>query len=90
MISPEQCKAGRAVLGWSQDDLSTESKVSTRTIQEFEAGAREPNKTTLQALLSALERNGIAFGPNGASLSWGSLRGITPNPVHQGKAAEIE
>jgi transcriptional regulator with XRE-family HTH domain len=89
MISSEQCKAGRAVLNWTQSDLSNESGVSLRTLQEFEGDKRTPNKTTLQGLLAALERNGIALGKDSASLSW-KFRGITIDPRNQGKAQELE
>ncbi len=90
MITSEQCRAGRAVLNWSQSDLAKESGVSLRSIQEFEANQRNPNPTTLQALLAALELNGIALSSNGASLAWGKLRGITIDPRKIGKEKELE
>jgi transcriptional regulator with XRE-family HTH domain len=90
MISNEQCRAGRAVLGWTQTDLSGESGVSLRAIQEFEAGARKPNRTTLQGLLAALERHGIEFKEDGAGLSWGTLRGINIDPREIGKGQYLE
>jgi transcriptional regulator with XRE-family HTH domain len=90
MITSEQCRAGRAVLNWSQSDLAKESGVSLRSIQEFEANQRNPNPTTLQGLLAALERNGIELSQNGASLEWGKLRGITIDPRKIGKGNELE
>ena len=90
MITPEQCKAGRAVLNWTQGDLAQAAGVSIRTIQEFEAASRTPNRTTLQGLLSALERNGIILGSDSASLSWGGLRGITIDPRKQGKGLDLQ
>jgi transcriptional regulator with XRE-family HTH domain len=89
MISSKQCKAGRAVHNWTQSDLSDESGVSLRTIQEFEADKRTPNKTTLQGLLAALERNGVVLGKDGASLSW-AFRGITIDPRKVGRGADLE
>jgi transcriptional regulator with XRE-family HTH domain len=90
MISAKQCRAGRAVLGWSQSDLSQESGVSLRTVQEFEADKREPNRTTLQGLLAALERHGIVLSADGAALSWSELRGITIDPRKIGQGKELE
>lgn len=90
MLSPKQCRAGRAVLSWSQSDLSKESGVSLRSVQEFEAERRNPNRSTLQALLAALERNGIEFQREGASLSWNGLRGITIDPRKVGLGDELE
>lgn len=90
MISSEQCKAGRAVLGWTQADLANESGVSLRAIQEFEKKERKPNRTTLQGLLAALERSGIELTRDGAGLHWGGLRGINLDPRDIGKGAELE
>lgn len=90
MISLEQCKAARGVLNWTQADLSENSGVSLRTVQEFEAGKRSPNKTTLQGLLAAFEGNGIVLGKDSASLSWGVLRGITIDPRKIGRGNELE
>ena len=90
MLTPEQCKAARAVVSWSQTDLSKESGVSLRAIQEFEAKQRNPNRATLQGLTAALERFGIEFSPNGASLYWGGLRGITIDPRKIGQENELE
>lgn len=38
MISPQQCQAARALLGWSQADLATRAEVSRATISRFEKG----------------------------------------------------
>lgn len=40
MISPAQCRAGRALLAWSQEDLEKRSAVNKRTIAEFEREGR--------------------------------------------------
>lgn len=90
MITAEQCKASRAILNWTHAELSAECGVSLRTIQEFERSTRRPNQTTLQALLAAFERAGIEFGPEGATLSCGSLRGITRDPRDIGRGSELE
>ncbi len=90
MLTPEQCKAARAVVNWSQTDLSKESGVSLRAIQEFEAKQRKPNPTTLQGLRSALERYGIEFSQDGASLCWGYLRGITIDPRKIGQENDLQ
>ncbi|AXQ50945.1 XRE family transcriptional regulator (plasmid) [Stenotrophomonas rhizophila] len=56
-----QCKAARALLGWSQTDLARESKASQRTIKNFEAGRVEPRQLTLLALIGAFERQGVVM-----------------------------
>jgi transcriptional regulator with XRE-family HTH domain len=60
-ISPSQCRAARGLLGWSQSDLSKASKTATKTIADFERGAREPYPRTLEDVRAALEQAGVEF-----------------------------
>jgi transcriptional regulator with XRE-family HTH domain len=60
-ITPSQCRGARGLLGWSQSDLSEASKTATKTIADFERGAREPYRRTLEDVRSALERAGVEF-----------------------------
>jgi transcriptional regulator with XRE-family HTH domain len=60
-ISPAQCRGARGLLGWSQSDLSEASKTATKTIADFERGARKPYPRTLDDVRSALEEAGIEF-----------------------------
>ena len=60
-LSPEQCRAARGLLGWSQTELSEASKTATKTIADFERGAREPYPRTLEDVQSALEKAGVEF-----------------------------
>jgi transcriptional regulator with XRE-family HTH domain len=62
-ISPEQCRAARGLLGWSQGDLSRASETATKTIADFERGAREPYARTLRDVRAAFERAGVEFIP---------------------------
>lgn len=62
-LSAEQCRAARAILGWSQDQLSQASKVAKATIANFEAGKREPYERTLADLVSAFEAAGVQLIP---------------------------
>lgn len=61
MISAAQCRAARALIEISQDDLATESGVSKATITDFERGLRTPQKRTLRTLLATFESLGIVF-----------------------------
>ena len=67
VISAEQCRAGRALTGWSQADLERESSVAKKTIADFERGARTPYDRTLSAIRAALESAGIVFIDDGAA-----------------------
>ncbi len=60
-ISPAQCRAARAMIGWSRDDLAAAAKVARRTVVDFERGARSPYDRTLADIRSALEAAGIEF-----------------------------
>jgi len=60
-MSPAQCRAARALIGWSQDQLSSASKVAKATIANFEAAKRSPYDRTLADLQAALEAAGVIF-----------------------------
>lgn len=70
-ISAAQCRAARSLLGWSQDQLSTSSKVAKATIANFEAGKRSPYDRTLLDIQEALEAAGILFVAAGESSTAG-------------------
>ncbi|MEP9372568.1 helix-turn-helix transcriptional regulator [Mesorhizobium sp. KR1-2] len=60
-VLPAQCRAARALIGWSQDQLATTSKVAKATIANFEAGRRTPYERTLEDIRAALETAGVIF-----------------------------
>src|SRR5690349_4027400 len=60
-MSPEQCRAARAWLDWSMDDLASQAHVSNSTIRDFEAGRRLPIANNLTAIRRALEAEGVEF-----------------------------
>ncbi|ARQ08623.1 helix-turn-helix domain-containing protein [Rhizobium etli] len=62
-LSSAQCRAARALLGWSQDQLAAASKVAKATIANFEAGKRAPYERTLQDIRESLESAGVQFIP---------------------------
>ena len=60
-ITAAQCRAARALIGWSQEQLAATSKVAKATIANFELGKRLPYDRTLDDLVAALEGAGIRF-----------------------------
>ena len=66
VITPATCRAARALLDWSRETLAKASHVGTRTLVDFERGAREPHYATLEALRRALETAGVQFRDDAA------------------------
>lgn len=60
-MTPEQCRAARAWLGMSQEQLATEATVGVSTVRDFEAGRREPTRNNLAAIRAVLELAGFQF-----------------------------
>lgn len=60
-LSPAQCRAARALVNWSQDQLESAAKVARKTIADFEREVRKPYPRTLEALQAALEAAGVEF-----------------------------
>jgi len=60
-MSPEQVRAARSWLGWSQKDLAEKAKVGLSTVKDYENGHRKPIANNLGAIQRALEANGVAF-----------------------------
>jgi transcriptional regulator with XRE-family HTH domain len=60
-FTPDQCRAARGLVGWSQDQLASTAKVAKATIANFELGKRTPYDRTLDDLFAALEGAGVEF-----------------------------
>jgi len=60
-LSPEQCRAARGLLDWTQDHLAAEAGVSRSTVRDFESRRHLIQKSTEGQLLSALEAAGVIF-----------------------------
>lgn len=62
-ITSGQCRAARAFLGWTREQLAEASSVSKMTLADFETGKRNPYDRTLADIRAALEAAGIQFIP---------------------------
>jgi len=72
-MTPEQCRAARALAGLSQKQLAHASRLSVGTVAYFEAGTRKPQRATLQEIRATLETHGVLVTRDGvrwASPEW--------------------
>lgn len=61
-MTPGQCRAARALLGWKQSDLSMAADLDSVTISAFETGAtNQPHARTIQMIRQAFTRAGVMF-----------------------------
>lgn len=60
-LSPNECKQARQGLNWTRDELSEASKVSKRTIIDFENGTRQPVSATKAALKMVFVQANVEF-----------------------------
>ena len=63
-MSPEQCRAARSWLAWTQAELAAKAKVGLSTVKDYEGGKRTPIANNLEAIKRALEAGGIRFTEN--------------------------
>src|SRR6476620_9381997 len=86
-MSPEQCRAARAWLGWSMDDLAARANCSNSTVRDFEAARREPHRNRLATIRQALEMAGIVFTSDGPTKA-GIVGPLAPAPSVPDKVTE--
>lgn len=60
-ITPAQCRAARAAVGWKQEELAEKAEVSRPVVQDFERSGRVPITNNLRAIRVALENGGVVF-----------------------------
>jgi len=67
VLTPEQSRAARGWLDWTQGDLAQRANVSLSTVRDFEKQRRQPIGNNLAALAAALKHAGVTptFDENG-------------------------
>jgi transcriptional regulator with XRE-family HTH domain len=69
IITYQQCRAARELLGWKQNDLAKKSKISAGTIADFERGVRELRVSTLEKIIKAFKDAKVGFENNDVKYS---------------------
>ncbi len=67
MISPQQIRGARAMLGITQAALAEAAGISTTALNNIERGAADPKASTLTSIQRALEAAGVEFIPENGS-----------------------
>jgi transcriptional regulator with XRE-family HTH domain len=60
-ITPAQCRAGRGLVAWSQQQLAKAAGVGLSTVRGLETGRHMPIDANMRAIEGALEAAGVAF-----------------------------
>lgn len=58
-LLPEQCRAARGLLNWTQADLAVRAGVSRSTVRDFEGERHDLHRATLASLLQTFDRAGV-------------------------------
>ena len=61
MLTPEQIRGARAMLGLSQAELANRAGISKTGLTNIERGASDPKASTLKAIQRVLEQAGVEF-----------------------------
>jgi len=60
-LTAAQSRAGRALIDWSQQQLSQAAAIDLQTVADFEKRFRAPDETTRRRLRATLEAAGVVF-----------------------------
>ncbi len=87
-MTPEMCRAARALLNWKSDQLASAAGLGLATVRGFEAGGtvRLPS---VEAMFQALQGAGLEFIPAGGKSPDGGP-GLRTMPLTEPEVAAAE
>jgi transcriptional regulator with XRE-family HTH domain len=74
-LLPEQCRAARGLLNWTQEHLALAAGVSRSTIKDFECHRHALHRTSEKLLVEAFARGGVLLIEEGTEGPGVRLRG---------------
>ena len=63
LLSPDQCRAARGLLDWTQEELAHRADASRSTIRDFENGRHVLHPATAAQVVAALFEGGVLLIP---------------------------
>lgn len=95
ILTGPQCRAARALVEWSLEQVSRQSGVAVAVIHEFESKVADPGEEAQRRLCRALEQGGAVFIPEngggvGVRLKYArrDVRGVNKWESEGGRAGE--
>ena len=64
-LLPEQCRAARGLLDWTQEQLATRAGVSRSTVRDFERNRHVLHRATENLLIATFHDAGVMLLPPG-------------------------
>ena len=58
-LTPEQCRAARGLLDWTQEELAEAAAVSRSTVRDFEKGRHDLSRISATQITAAFEQAGV-------------------------------
>jgi len=88
LLTPEMCRAARALLDWTPQQLATAARLGPTTVRRFESGT-VVGMRSVEAMLQALQGAGLEFiAAGGKSLDGGPGLRTIPKAEPEVAAAE--
>jgi predicted transcriptional regulator len=66
VLRPNQCRAARALLDWTQTELATRAGINVLALRRFESGHTDPRASTRDRIEKALTDAGIELSDDGS------------------------